>query len=216
MSLEIREKSIISFFDKEGKSMAKKDDVKGIPDSAKIQVNDIIASGASKAIDVGSGPGSILIELLEGGMENVVGIDLSPEMNEIAKSRIADKNFTDKTSLYSGSFLNYELEDDIDAVSLHRVLCCHPDREGMLEKAMTCVPKIITLTVPRDWKLMKLYMALFGLVAGKFNLFQPFAHSQKKIDQQLFDKGYKLINKKKGLMWVSSTYSIKKTYEDKE
>lgn len=201
------EDNIGRFFDAEGKNMVKKHEEDGIPGSAKIQVDAIIASKSKKALDVGSGPGSVLIGLLEGGVDEVIGVDLSEEMIKLSKDRISSRDLEERVTHYNGSFLEYDLEDDVDAISLHRVLCCHPDREGMLDKAMSVNPKAITLTVPRDWKIARMIVGVLNILAKKFDKFSPYYHAQKNIDKQILDQGYQIVNQNKGKIWVTTSYS---------
>lgn len=202
------EENIARYFDAEGEKMAKKHEDKGIPNSAKIQVDDIVASKAKKAVDVGSGPGSVLLKLLEGGVDEVIGVDLSDEMIKISKDRIKDHNMEDRVTHFNGSFLDLDLDEDVDAISLHCVLCCHPDREGMLKKTMGVKPKLITLTIPRSWFVLRILVKIFNIIAKKLNKFSPYIHSQKNIDKQLISEGYKIINRHKGLAWVTTSYSL--------
>lgn len=201
------EQKISSFFDSESSAMIERHEKNGIPESARIQVQDIIHAGAKSVVDVGSGPGSVLIELLDQGVQSGVGIDLSPEMNRIARQRLKDRGYEERVQICEGSFLEQELETT-EAISLHRVLCCHPNREGMLQQASRLRPQTISLTVPRDWKALRLLVGLYGLVARITGSFRPFIHPQKRIDQQLQAMDYQVQNRHKGLMWVTTTYQL--------
>lgn len=202
------EKAISHFFNAESKRMAKRHDEKDLSWTIKGQLDDIFLINAKSVIDVGSGPGTVLIELLENGVQVVIGVDLSPEMNKEAKRRLEEKGFTDKQyKLYSNSFLDIK-PVQMDAVSLHRVLCCHPDRLSMIEKSIIYQPQIITLTVPRSWLLFKVFLGIFGLFTKITGSFRPYIHSQSKIDQQLAEAGYEIKKRRKGLGWVQTTYSL--------
>ncbi|OLS29352.1 MAG: hypothetical protein HeimC2_00770 [Candidatus Heimdallarchaeota archaeon LC_2] len=206
--LEHTEKGISRFFDDESVSFAKKHDEKGVPWSAQAQIDDIVLSGAKTAIDVGSGPGSVMKGMIEGGLDHVAGVDLSDDMNKLALERLEYANIdASKYSITNESFLSLE-HQKVDAISLHRVLCCHPDREGMLDKSISYNPKIISLTVPRPWLLMKLVIKIYAFFAKRKGNFHPYGHSQKGIDNQLLNNKYEIIARKKGFAWVQTTYKL--------
>lgn len=207
-NLENKEGTIKVFFDDEAKSMASKDDEKGIPSTAQAHVDDILASGAKTVIEVGSGPGSVMIKLLEGGMEHVTGVDLSSKMNEIANERLESAKIDpSKYSITNQSFLDLD-EMQVDAISLHRVLCCHPDREDMLEKSISYNPKIVTLTVLRPWLLMRFVIKIFTFFAKRSKSFHPYGHSQNGIDNQMRENNYEIISRAKGKIWVQTSYQL--------
>ena len=206
--LKHTEKGIGKFFDNESESFSKKHDEKGVPWSAQAQIDDIVSAGSKTAIDVGSGPGSVIKAMIEDGLDHVAGVDLSDDMNKLAIERLQNANIdATKFSITNDSFLSFE-HQDVDAVSLHRVLCCHPDREGMLEKSISYNPKIISLTVPRPWIMMKLVIKIYTFFAKRKGNFHPYGHSQRGIDKQMLENKYEINSRKKGLAWVQTTYKL--------
>lgn len=128
MEISKQESNIARFFDKEGKSMSNKQKSDGMPETAKLHIKNIIESRSEKALDVGSG--NLLIDMLENGVDNVVGIDLSHGMIELANENLREKQLSERAIILQGSFLEIDdstIEGDkkIDAISMHRVLCCH-------------------------------------------------------------------------------------------
>ncbi|MHA2105279.1 MAG: class I SAM-dependent methyltransferase [Candidatus Hodarchaeales archaeon] len=203
-----KEEQLISeTFDGESKDYFKEYEEKGIPKTADIQINSIADANLVSAIDVGSGPGVIMMEMLNRGVHFVKGVDLSPKMIEITQEQISLKKLEDRTEIVHGSFLDIE-PVNIEAVSLHRVLCCHPDREAMLRKSLNHNPELITLTSLRDWNLFRfLLRTLKGfrkLFRRKF--FLPFIPRFNEIDKQLKKEGFQLVNSYKSLFWITNTY----------
>ena len=201
------EKLIAKMFDNESEDYFKEYEKKGLPKTAEIQIDSIIDAKASTVIDVGSGPGVLMIKMLERGVQHVTGIDLSPKMIEISKNEIEKKNLGAKTELIQGSFLEI-LPKKVDAISLHRVLCCHPDREVMIDKSLSHEPNLITFTSLRDWKLMRIFLKLMKgvrkLIRGKF--FLPFIPKFNEIDKQLKKEGYYPATTYKSKLWITKTY----------
>ncbi len=115
------ERAISSFFDRETQSMIKRHEKKGIPESAKVHVKSIAESGASTAVDVGSGPGSIAIELLKSGLRKVFGIDLSPQMSQYAEKRLIENGFDPSRFQFTvGSFLDFDTKESCVVILKHQ------------------------------------------------------------------------------------------------
>ena len=202
-----KETYITKQFNKNSKSFDEQDR-KGLSSTAKKHVETLTEANLSTALDVGAGTGGILNGLLENKVERVYGVDLSTEMLERAKKRLEEKGFIDKAELQHISFLDYRNENTIEGISLHRVLCCHPDREKMLEKAVSFQPKVIVLTIPRTWFFMRGITFLLKTFRKVFKGFQPYLHKIDSIDKQLEQSNYKLVDIFKTKLWITRTYKI--------
>ena len=186
--------------------MEKRHNESGLHQTALNQVKDIISTGAKDVLDVGSGPGSVMIEFLKKGANHVTGIDLSSEMNKTAERRLEEAGYKpDQFNLQQGSFLDLE-PVTCDAVSMHRVLCCHPDKQAMITKSTSFNPSVISITVPRTWIFFRAVTAVFGVVAKLKSSFRPYIHSQKYIDNEFKKQDYELVSRHKTWGWVQSTY----------
>ncbi len=205
-SLQEREKAICKCFNSNSISTMRRHDGRDISITERRHVNQINSMGAKSALDVGSGSGSILLELLKSGIDKVIGVDLSPKINELARIRIQKQGFSPEIFIiHDGSFLDL-VPIDVDAISLHRVLCCHPDRLAMLEQSIAHNPKILTITIPRTWLIFRFLVASHSLIARITNGFRTFIHSKKSIDQQLINAGYKITSRNRGWIWITTSY----------
>jgi SAM-dependent methyltransferase len=203
-----KEEQLISeTFDGESTDYFNEYEKKGVPKTADFQINSIVEADLVSAIDVGSGPGVIMMEMLDRGVQFVKGVDLSPKMLEITQKQISLKKLEKRTEIINGSFLDIE-PVNIEAVSLHRVLCCHPDRDTMIQKSIDHNPKLITFTSLRDWKflrfLLKTLKGFRKLFRRKF--FLPYIPPFKEIDKQLKKDGFQIEKTYKSLIWVTKTY----------
>lgn len=206
-STPARESHIGSFFDAEANDWDTRQKAEGLPSSAKVQIQDILAEAPKSAIDVGSGTGTLLLELLENGVTKGVGVDLSPKMCHFAKLLAKEKGLEDRVEILNASFLEYTSTEPLEAVSLHRVLCCHPDREQMLNKSIELQPKIVSVTIPRDWLLVKwLLVAIFSIKDRIKPGYRPYVHSQRKVDAQMREEGYLVKNRTKKGIWITTAY----------
>ena len=186
-----------------------KEDAKGLSKTAKHHIDLISGCTSCKvALDVGSGTAGIMEGLLDQQLDFVYGVDLAPQMIAKALKRLEVKGYRDKSKIDNVSFLDYSFEKDIDAISLHRVLCCHPDRAGMLQKAISGNPKIIVITVPRRWFFMRLAVSIFSSLRKIKKGFRPYLHNVKEIDRQLAQANYNLVDVFKTRMWITRTYQL--------
>ncbi len=160
------------------------------------------------AIDVGSGTGGILEGLLDHNLSFVYGVDLAPNMIELAQKRLEQKGYLNKSKIENISFLDYSFEKNIDAISLHRVLCCHPDRVGMLQKAISAKPKLIVITIPRRWFFLRIGIIIASALRKIKKGFRPYLHKYNEIDSQLKQANYQLIDVFKTGMWITRTYKL--------
>jgi SAM-dependent methyltransferase len=67
-----------------------------------------------RVLDVGCGSGRVAEHVLEAGASEYVGIDLVPEMLELAAARLA--RFGDRVTLVEGDFLDLTIERPFDVV----------------------------------------------------------------------------------------------------
>ena len=93
--------------------------------SVQLHVEKIEEAMAKSVLDLGCGAGGILLALQNAGVEEIHGIDASPEAIELAKKRFDKFGTLEKTSLTVGDIIQFD-PPTVDAVSSHSVICCHP------------------------------------------------------------------------------------------
>jgi len=190
-----REEAVGKFFNREAKRWGKRQDKGGIPYSAMKHVDAMVDNNVSSVIDVGAGPGIILLEMMDKGVERGVAIDLSREMCVEAERRVKNNELEDRVEVIHGSFLEMDAPRT-EGVSLHMVLCCHPDREAMLRRSMKNDPKIVVLTVPRSFWIVRHFVNLVMNVKDFFSKgFRFYVHEEADIITQMDQGGYKLVDR---------------------
>lgn len=153
-------------------------------------------------VDVGSGAGGLMLKLLKEGVECVIGVDLSSKLTQETLSKVQKMGFEDRSKVIEGSFLDID-QITADAVSLHTSLCCHPNSTALLQKSTSLAPKLITLTLPRNWKILRMGLGIvkFFRVLKFFHL-----HDVNMIDQTLIQEGFQLTNVRNTLFWTTRTF----------
>src|SRR3954471_22004831 len=121
-------------------------------------------------LDVGGGIGAIGLTLLERGAARVTNVELSAGYEEAARKLAADRDATARVERRVADFV--EGGDAIaehDVVVMHRVVCCYPDLDALMDAAARHARRTLVLTYPqqRVWiraglELINLFMRLSG------------------------------------------------------
>ncbi|MHA2172308.1 MAG: class I SAM-dependent methyltransferase [Candidatus Kariarchaeaceae archaeon] len=203
----VREKSIGKMFDSSYRSKPKPAIFENFDASAKLHVNHILENKAKSVLDVGMGAGGILLVLQNQGVEKLFGVELSHDGIELAKQRFKMYGDISKANFFEGSFLDYNPEQ-VDAVSLHQVLHCHPDFKGMINKSVEASPQLIINTMPRKTWYTRLFIgivSIFTMLKG----FRAYVHSPREVENILSVQNYVKVITEKSFFWETSLFKLK-------
>jgi len=82
-------------------------------------IKTIVNHQPEKVLDIATGTGDLVISLAEKGLDNIVGLDLSNGMLEVARKKVKAKNFDKQIELVQGDSENLPYEDNyFDAISV--------------------------------------------------------------------------------------------------
>lgn len=82
-------------------------------------IKTIVNHQPEKVLDIATGTGDLVISLAEKGLDNIVGLDLSNGMLEVARKKVKAKNFEKQIKLVQGDSENLPYEDNyFDAISV--------------------------------------------------------------------------------------------------
>ncbi len=157
-------------------------------------------------VDVGCGSGKICFELLKNGARRALGIDLSEDAIKNAQALADELGFSDRTDFIAGSFIDVDLQlnEDVQTVILHRVLCCHPNARGILEKTISLNPNHVFITVPTDNPIIRTIHLPIGVLTRLLTKgFQAQLHRHEFIISFLEARGYRLVFKEKKFPWIT-------------
>jgi len=128
----------------------------------------LLESGAKSVLDLGCGPGELLMRLAkENQFKKIVGIDSSREALAEARFILSRQEQNRHVSLYHGSFTSYS--DDMTgfdaAVMVETIEHVEPKRLSAVEKTVfaDCRPKTVIVTTPNQE-----YNLRHGVPAGRF------------------------------------------------
>ena len=82
-------------------------------------INSIYNHQPENVLDIATGTGDLVISLAEKGLDNIVGLDLSNGMLEVARKKVKDKNLEKQIELVQGDSENLPYEEDyFDAITV--------------------------------------------------------------------------------------------------
>lgn len=102
-------------------------------------------------LDIGAGIGAVHLELLAAGASGAVDVDGSPAYVEVARAQAGRSGRGDAVRYEVGDFV--ELAPGIepaDLVALDRVVCCYPDMDALVRLSLARARRRYGLVYPRD------------------------------------------------------------------
>jgi predicted RNA methylase len=126
---------------------------KGPGSTARLLLAGIATAGQlhGRLLDIGSGVGALTFELLERGLTEAVGVDLSSAYVAAASGEAARRGRTDAVRFVHGDFVMIASQIlAADIVTLDRVVCCYPEYERLLDESARHADRCFALSYPRD------------------------------------------------------------------
>lgn len=169
---------------------------KGLDKRPRLLLEAIRRSGLSgrSVLDVGSGAGTLSLELLKAGATQATLADASPAYLAAAKAEAARANLVDRIDIVSGDFVEtVDRISPVDVVVLDRVVCCYPAWSALLAAAMSRSRVLLGLTYPRARAHMRMVFAFDNLRRRlKGDVFRAFVHPPAAMQAALRAGGWHL------------------------
>lgn len=183
---------------------------KGLAKEQKFLVQGITqASLHDKTIlEIGSGIGSLHLNLLQQGAISAVGVDIAEGMIEKARSLATDLGLEARTRYYVGDFvtMNGEIPES-DITILDKVVCCYEEVDKLFEKSIAKTKEIYALSFPRDTLVIKFLFKTQIVVSTLFRFsFRPYWHNWEGICQKVLSHNFDEIYRNKTIIWTIRVY----------
>lgn len=150
----------------------------------------LLLAGIAKAgqphgrlLDIGSGVGALTFELLERGLTEAIGVDLSSPMSR-RRPRKRRVEAEPTRRFVHGDFVGIASQFlAADVVTLDRVVCCYPEYEPLLDESARHAARCLALSYPRDVWYVRTWVGLQNVARQLCrNPFRTFVHSASAVE----------------------------------
>lgn len=159
-------------------------------------------------LDIGCGVGKLHLTLLQEGAESAMGVDMSEEMLNHAKSFAQQFKLDSKVLYRQADFM--EIADTVHATDitiLDKVICCYENFDGLIKTSADKTQFLYALTYPSSSFLAE-FLIKAGIVIAKIfrSNFRPYWHQWNRVHELLSQQGFTLSCSKKTLLWQVSVF----------
>lgn len=177
-------------------------------------LTELLPAGAineATILDVGCGPGGLLVSLLRQGASRGTGIDLSPEMVNQAKEFADNQNLSSRTTWLVGDAATYSLTPHT-MVLLDRMICCYPNWRKLLDNSLAVAERYFGYSIPRDrggWG----YLVRVGFTLDRLDKqirgcgFRPYLHSTEAVERYVKASGFRPHSSGTAGPWLAVVYT---------
>ena len=184
---------------------------KGAGSTARLLLAGIARAGQlrGRLLDIGSGIGALTFELLERGLTEAIGVDLSPAYVAAASGEAARRGRTNSVRFVHGDFV--AIADQLaaaDLVTLDRVICCYPEYETLLDESVRHADRQLAFSYPRDVWHVRVWVRLQNLARQLCrNPFRTFVHPASAMEHMIRRAGFELVSRDCTRMWCADVYA---------
>jgi len=183
---------------------------KGPGSTARLLLAGIAKAGQphGRLLDIGSGVGVLTFELLERGLTEAIGVDLSSAYVAAASEEAARRGRTASVRFVHGDFVGIASQlPAADIVTLDRVICCYPEYERLLDESARHAARCFALSYPRDVWYVRTWVGLENFVRQLCrNPFRTFVHSVSAMDDVIRRAGLELVSHSCTWTWCADVY----------
>src|SRR3954465_9179128 len=145
------------------------------------QIVDFLAErgiAGATVLEIGGGVGEIQIELLKRGARRTVNLELSGAYEREARALLAEAGLAGRAERRLHDIAAPPGGGEpVDAVVLHRVVCCYPDYERLLGAAAGRAGRLLVFSYPRRNPATRLFVATQNVAFRMARKeFRTFAH----------------------------------------
>lgn len=154
-------------------------------------------------LDVGGGNGTLGLELLKAGSARAVTVELSSSYDETAAELARESGFEDRVERRVVDIAEAAEElPETDVVVMHRVVCCYPDGEGLVDAAAARAGRLLAFTFPRRTWWTRLGAALVNAALRVRKMeYRSFVHPPEGMIAAAERRGLRLAYDHQATLW---------------
>jgi SAM-dependent methyltransferase len=159
-------------------------------------------------LDVGSGIGGLIFELLEHGVGKAIAVDASSAYLAAAKEEAGRRGVAGRIELVHGDFVAVASTLPPTAVvTMDRVICCYPSYAALLEESLRHAARYFAFSYPRDVWFVRWGIAAENAVRRiRGDQFRAFIHSPARMTHVIQSRGFKLAGRRQSRQWVAEVH----------
>ncbi len=188
---------------------------RGLDPTAKALVRELVPLGiaGARVLDIGGGVGELCFALLEAGAAEAVNVELSPSWTETAGHLASELGWKDRYTHRVGDLVDLSpAPDDADLVVMHRVVCCYPDANRLIEAAAGRSTRTLAATFPTDHLLSRLVISFENwLRRRRGSQFRTFAHPEELIMDAAERAGFEPVHRRRRPVWSTVIWRRRST-----
>jgi magnesium-protoporphyrin O-methyltransferase len=170
-----------------------------------------IGPAGRTVLELGCGPGALLVELLRAGAARVSGIDLAAEAIEEARRSAGEAGVAERATLSVGDGAHVALAPH-DWVVLDKVLCCYPDVDALLRNSIRAARHLYAFAVPVSygWRgaIARLALGAEAIVLAIVRRPCPaFVHDVAMIEGRLTEAGFRPVTRRTSSFWHIAVFA---------
>jgi magnesium-protoporphyrin O-methyltransferase len=177
---------------------------KGLDATAAPMVAALRARGipGGRLLEVGAGPGTATVTLLEAGMSTAVAYDISASHEPVAGALLQGRGLSDRVEWHTADYLASDDQRTADVVFLNRVVCCYPDAVGLMDAVATRTGRLLAVSYPRRrWFLRAGLKAMNGYLRLRRVSFRVFVHRPALIASRATAAGLHPVASGRTALW---------------
>jgi len=159
-------------------------------------------------LDIGGGIGAIHHELLKDVANSATHVDASFAYLKIATEEAKKLGHDEQVNFIHADFTDVAADiNEVDVVTLDRVVCCYPNFRDLLKSAAGKSRKAIALTYPRETWYMRMGVAVMNFLQRlRKDPFRVFIHPVAEMETLLNNEGLQRISVRRLFVWEMSLY----------
>ena len=170
-------------------------------------VRAVVPAGGS-LLDIGSGVGVVSFELLADGRGEATLVDGSSAYVEAAGSEAERLGHAARVRLVTGDFTAVaDRIEPADIVTMHRVVCCFPRYDVLIEAASARCRQVFAFSYPHDRWYIRAWVRLDNLRRRILrNPFRTFVHPPPEMHAILERSGFARLSRMRTAVWCVDVY----------
>jgi 16S rRNA G966 N2-methylase RsmD len=169
-------------------------------------------AGAS-LLEIGGGTGTLQIELLRRGAARATNLELSPAYDREARRLLEERGLAGRVDRRVADVVSDpDIVEDADVVVLHRVVCCYPDYDALLETASAKAQRLVAFSFPPDNVVARLLVGVLNLGQRmRGSAFRSFVHPERAMLDAVMRSGFRLAEVNRSGVWYLALLERERT-----